>query len=301
MIDSTHPDDSLVQLCIYLVFLIFFVYRLFRRPALWNKTSFLVLFYTLLPVVGSLVYGLEIFSLKNNPYLWIIYGNMVVLIWTAFIQQRRSMRDSSDAGPVGNKDIRSTERLPASLSFLPDLIFRSVFYKAELGVVYVDHTGVPIVANKYFQELLQYTPGELSTMKFVEFTHPDDVAENKALFEELISKKRDSFEIEKRYVKKNGDICNVNVFVAREAENQFITIIKNISGKIKLDEELNLQKERLIESGSELNLTKEVLLTTQDNARIGNWEVDMITGETTISKLIYEIYGLPEGYQIEVE
>src|ERR1022692_2418881 len=84
--------------------------------------------------------------------------------------------------------------------------FRTIFENAGLGTSLVDRRGHPIKCNPAVQKMLGYTESELRSMAFTEFTHPDDIDLDWNLYSELVAGKRDKYEIEKRYIKKNGEL-----------------------------------------------------------------------------------------------
>ncbi len=54
--------------------------------------------------------------------------------------------------------------------------------------------------------MLGYSADEFSAMTFVDITHPDDVEADWNLFQELLAGARESYQIEKRYVRKDGQV-----------------------------------------------------------------------------------------------
>jgi PAS domain S-box-containing protein len=84
--------------------------------------------------------------------------------------------------------------------------FRATFEYAGVGMALVDMQGHPVKSNPTLTKLLGYSEQELSRMAFTEFTHPDDRDLDWRLFGELMAGKRDKYEIEKRYFKKDGSM-----------------------------------------------------------------------------------------------
>jgi PAS domain S-box-containing protein len=61
--------------------------------------------------------------------------------------------------------------------------FGAVFEHAALGIAIVDMDGHPIQVNPALERILGYSAEELASMVFTDFTHPDDVSADWALFE----------------------------------------------------------------------------------------------------------------------
>jgi PAS domain S-box-containing protein len=84
--------------------------------------------------------------------------------------------------------------------------FRKIFENAAIGIVIGDHEGQLQRANPAFQSMIGYEEAGLQGRHFSDITHPDDLAPVQDLFDELIEGKRDRFQIEQRYVRKDGDL-----------------------------------------------------------------------------------------------
>src|SRR5579884_2928946 len=81
--------------------------------------------------------------------------------------------------------------------------FQAVFEAAAMGAALSDMDGRLIETNAALQRMLGYSADDLRGMSFVEFTHPEDAVRQHALFTELVAGLRDSYQIEKRYVRKD--------------------------------------------------------------------------------------------------
>ncbi|HXF37908.1 MAG TPA: PAS domain S-box protein [Actinomycetota bacterium] len=93
-------------------------------------------------------------------------------------------------------------------------VFRAIFEEAGIGMALVDLEGRPVAANRRLQEILGYTEPELRSMTFPEFTHPDDVRADWELFEELVRGERSHYQLDKRYLRKDGGIVHGRLTVS---------------------------------------------------------------------------------------
>lgn len=179
-------------------------------------------------------------------------------------------------------------------NILSNKIFESIFKNSTLGVVMANSDGIIIIANDFVKELLMYPDDEIINLNFTQITYEDDVSKDMNLFTSLKKGEIEQYEIDKRYIKKNGDICWVNLIVTKASDNDYMAIVRDISSQINSNQQLELQAEALKRSDEQLKATKEILLKSQENAKLGNWELDLVNNKIILSKPVLAIYGLPE-------
>jgi len=81
--------------------------------------------------------------------------------------------------------------------------FRTIFQAAAMGITQCTIDGRVVESNPAVQRMLGYSREELRGMHFRDFTHPDDVDADLQLFQEVVAGKRDSYQIEIRYLRKD--------------------------------------------------------------------------------------------------
>jgi two-component system, cell cycle sensor histidine kinase and response regulator CckA len=84
--------------------------------------------------------------------------------------------------------------------------FRAIYENAGIGIALVDCDGHPVKCNPAFEKMIGYKSEELKVKSFTEITHPEDRALDWGLYGELLANKREKYTIEKRYVRRNGEI-----------------------------------------------------------------------------------------------
>lgn len=101
------------------------------------------------------------------------------------------------------------------------LRWRSVFDNCAIGVAVAGLNGRVIATNATYQKMLGYTESEFEGISFLEITHEDYREANWALVTELLEGKRDQFQIEKQYRRKDGSLVWVrnNVSLVRDPES----------------------------------------------------------------------------------
>jgi PAS domain S-box-containing protein len=87
-----------------------------------------------------------------------------------------------------------------------DQRWRAAFESLEIGITMADFAGRYFAANSVFQNMLGYTELELSQMTFMDVTYEEDRRANLELMQELVQGKRQHFQLEKRYCRKDGTL-----------------------------------------------------------------------------------------------
>jgi hypothetical protein len=91
---------------------------------------------------------------------------------------------------------------------------RIIFNESPLGIGLVGRDGRPVLTNPALQKMLGYTDAELCRMHFADFTHSDDRARDTQLYQELIQGARSSYFMEKRFIRKDGQIIWAHLSVS---------------------------------------------------------------------------------------
>ncbi|MBI3884764.1 MAG: PAS domain S-box protein, partial [Opitutae bacterium] len=93
--------------------------------------------------------------------------------------------------------------------------FRAIFEQAPLGIAEGEICSEKFVRfNQRYADIVGYPRAELETMSFRDFTHPEDLDQDLALYGRLAAGEVRSFALEKRYVRRDGATVWVNLSVA---------------------------------------------------------------------------------------
>ncbi|MES2450442.1 MAG: diguanylate cyclase [Pseudomonadota bacterium] len=109
-------------------------------------------------------------------------------------------------------------------------MFRAAFHAAATGKAIVDVTGICVEVNAALAALLGHAPDALAGMHFADFTHPHDIRADLHLFEEVMRGERDSYQMEKRYLHKDGSVVHVllTATVVREEDGTPISFLSEV-------------------------------------------------------------------------
>jgi len=128
--------------------------------------------------------------------------------------------------------------------------WRSVFENSAIGVALTDLNGRFLATNPTYQKMLGYTDEEFQTVSFLEITHEDYREANLALVTELLEGKREQFQIEKQYRRKDGSLIwvrnNVSLVPGTETIPRFIMALsEDITERKHAEEALQKSEERV--------------------------------------------------------
>ena len=127
--------------------------------------------------------------------------------------------------------------------------FRQTFDSAPMGIVITASDGRFTEANIAFRQMVGYTSDELRDHRFVELTHPDDRAASLAAVTMLVSGRRETVGLEKRYLTADGRTvwARVSIAASRDEAGEvlyFITAVEDITREYEAREALATSEER---------------------------------------------------------
>jgi two-component system sensor histidine kinase/response regulator len=127
--------------------------------------------------------------------------------------------------------------------------FRGTFENAAVGIAHRDAAGRFLRVNEKFCAIVGYPREELLQRTFQDITHPDDRATHIEAFTALMRGESPTFELEKRYVRKDGSLVWGELFASLQrdaagAPAYDIAIVHDISERKRLEAELRTSEER---------------------------------------------------------
>ncbi|HEB02953.1 MAG TPA: PAS domain S-box protein, partial [Nitrospirae bacterium] len=206
------------------------------------------------------------------------------LISEGDLTQKVSVNSDDELGDLASAFNTMTAQLKESKEelFESEERYRSLFDSHLIGVAITTLEGKIRSANKTFQDILGFTESELQSMSIKDITHPGDIEKNMKLFNDTVKRKLKQYGMEKRYFHKNGRIlwCDLEVFAIYDEHGDFrycFSMIRDITERKQAEEELRKNQERL--------------LNAQQVAKLGFWDLNLVTGELYWSDEIYRIIG----------
>lgn len=163
---------------------------------------------------------------KDGSWKWIL-GRGTVIEWDKQGNAIRAVGMHSDI------DWRKHTELALRQS---EERFREAFDTAPIGMALVATDGRWLEVNDSLCQMLGYHEDELLQMTFADITHPDDLAMDQQFVDKLIRHELNHYQMEKRYLKKNGDIIEVllSVSVVHDETGQvehFVSQVEDITAR----------------------------------------------------------------------
>ncbi|HET6567670.1 MAG TPA: PAS domain S-box protein [Rhodothermales bacterium] len=166
---------------------------------------------------------------------------------------------------------RATDRLAGER-------YRALFENTAVGVAMFDLSGRLIEANAAFQRLLGYSLDELKTLEYGAYNHSEDIQEEQRLYDELLRGERSRYQIEKRYVRKDGEVIWVDVSVC------------TVQGE-------NGQAEFTIGTVQNVTARKEAELAVRENERRRDAELDALVQSMPGAVFVGDATGISRANQ----
>jgi PAS domain S-box-containing protein len=119
----------------------------------------------------------------------------------------------------------------------------SILANAGVGIAFADLDGNLMETNAAFDRMLGYREGELIGRNFSDFSYPEDLVRELPLFMALLRGEHPIYEIEKRYITRDGSVIwvHLDVSVLRNAEGGFesvVGVVSDITTRMQYQNEL---------------------------------------------------------------
>jgi PAS domain S-box-containing protein len=175
--------------------------------------------------------------------------------------------------------------------------FRAMFESAPIGAALISLEGRILGANLALQRMLGYDEEELAELAVADITHPDDVHADLELLDELLAGTRDRYELEKRYLAKDGRLVwgRLAVSLVRDADGRpkfALGMVEDTTERRRADEAMRESEQRyreLFENANDmvftLDLDGRVTAINRAGERITGYPRDELLGRSVADLL----------------
>ncbi len=122
--------------------------------------------------------------------------------------------------------------------------FRAIYEQAPTGIATLDSlSGRFSQINQKYCDIVGYSQEEMFDLSFQELTHPDDLQTDLDQMQQLLAGKISTFQMEKRYFRKNGEVIWVNLTCVplwgeSTDTRQHIAMVEDITQRKQAEEKL---------------------------------------------------------------
>ncbi|MFP5211849.1 MAG: sensor histidine kinase, partial [Acidobacteriota bacterium] len=239
-------------------------------------------------------------------------GSTLAFIWSRqhnslYRQRQEELRRTRDELEIKVRE-RTADLVKANRELrLSEEYFRRSFDQGPIGaaIVTLDYRFQRV--NAALSQITGYAEEELVSLTVRDVTHPEDVGRDIAEAERLKSGEIDSFQVETRFIRKNGEAVwiNLSVRMMRDADTthlSFLPMMEDITGR-KRSEEVQNRLSAIVESSNEaiIGKTPDGLVTSWNAAaeRIFGYSSEEIIGKSMLAifppELRYEEQSLLES------
>ncbi len=174
--------------------------------------------------------------------------------------------------------------------------FRATFDQAAVGMSHVGLSGQWLRVNQRLCDIVGYTRAELLTRTFQDLTHPDDLAADLALVQQVLANELQIYRMEKRYIHKNGMLIWINLTVSlqRDAAGEplyFIGVVEDITARKQIEHALHASEVRFAKafhsSPAAIGITRladgQLLDINEAFTALTGYQHDEAVGRTTVA------------------
>jgi PAS domain S-box-containing protein len=218
-------------------------------------------------------------ALYNSRVKWLSFLVLSILFALIIIgiqftidqlaQKNSTLKKSESALSILKDKLENTLELKLNELAINERKFYTLVNHAGIGVALIGLDGKPEFANHTLCNILGYSLPELSQKTFQELSYPQDIEKDDHLYNKLIRKEIDNYCIEKRYIRKDGNIIwgDLSVSSMLSDENEIINIIATVSDIT----EKKHHEERLFDNKQILNQVFEAVVSTDKDGILNFW------------------------------
>lgn len=182
--------------------------------------------------------------------------------------------------------------------------FRAIFEHAGIGIAFISPPNYKLeYTNPTFQRMLGYSNVELANLNYSHITHPEDLLTEQALVQQILAGNTEVYTLEKRYIRKDGQIVWVNLInsVIRTASGEVefaIALVEDISNRKQAEQELQFQ-------ANLLNQVRNAIICVDLEGRVMYWNrfaevLYQWTSDQVLGRNVAEFIFPPEQYEAMV-
>ncbi len=190
--------------------------------------------------------------------------------------------------------------------------FAALLTKAEIGLAITDGHGRLVVTNPAMERFLGYEAGQLAGATVRCISHPEDLAADELLFQEIKAGRRTFYRVEKRYLRKDGSIVwgRLTVSAVRTGEGEIlhgIAMVEDITEQRSFKERLDATLRQASDANERLKLYLRraplACIIWDSNQIVREWNpaAEQMFGYSTaeaVGRNVYELTATAQGMKV---
>ncbi len=138
-----------------------------------------------------------------------------------------------------------------------DKFFHDTFNASPIGIAVENLEGQPLFANRFLCSMLGFSEEEMRSKHCVEFSPPEDAQKDWALFEQLRAGLIDRYQIEKRFIRRDGSLIwgRLSISLLNRTSPLVVAMVEDITPK-RTAEEARLRHAAIVESSEDAIISK---------------------------------------------
>ncbi|MCT0253142.1 MULTISPECIES: PAS domain S-box protein [unclassified Synechocystis] len=219
------------------------------KEAINNHTDFATFEKRYIHREGYVIYGEVSTSLVRTINGEPLYFISHVKDITRRVKYEQEITKSRDDVSKINQQLEQRVKLRAAEICEQQQLLQLYFDQSIIGMAIVSVDKFWRNVNRKFCEMVGYSPGELRIKTWAEITHPDDIQQDLENYQRLLNGEIDGYQIDKRYIHKNGHFVYVNLGVQANRHpdgslNFCVVMIQDIGDRKAMENSISLALQR---------------------------------------------------------
>ena len=182
--------------------------------------------------------------------------------------------------------------------------FRQIFEHSAVGIAVVHPDGGLTEVNPAFRNMMGYSTAELASRNVADISHPEDMAAEQELLEQILTGERTTYRMIKRYRRKDGSIFWGRLTATHVPEgidgldSAAVGMVEDISDQRAAEEALERDAAARRESAEQLRRTTQTLQTLIDASPLAIMTLDQEGKVRSWNHAAEEMFGWPANEAI---
>jgi two-component system, cell cycle sensor histidine kinase and response regulator CckA len=182
--------------------------------------------------------------------------------------------------------------------------FRQIFEHSAVGIAVVHSNGGLTEVNPAFRNMMGYSTAELASRNVADISHPEDMAAEQELLQQILTGERTTYRMTKRYRRKDGSIFWGRLTATHVPEgidglgSAAVGMVEDISEQRAAEEALERDAAARRESAEQLRRTTQTLQTLIDASPLAIMTLDQEGRVRSWNHAAEEMFGWPANEAI---